>query len=118
MSNQELKYHALKILEECPYLTQRQLSERLGVSLGKTNYLLRSLIDVGWIKLNNFQNSDRKLRYLYLLTPRGVAQKAVIAVEFLNRKKREYDQLQIDIDKLKEEVQQQGYLKNPERFND
>ena len=55
MTNQELEYRALKILEQQPDLTQRQLAEQLGVSLGKTHYLVRSLIDVGWVKLDNFQ---------------------------------------------------------------
>ena len=109
MTNQELEYRALKILEQQPDLTQRQLSEALGVSLGKTNYLLKSLIDVGWVKLDNFQKSDNKLGYAYLLTPMGVAEKAAIALRFLNRKTQEYDDLQIEIAQLQKEVQaQQG----------
>ena len=83
MTNQELEYRALKILEQQPDLTQRQLSEALGVSLGKTNYVLKSLIDVGWVKLDNFQKSDNKWGYAYLLTPTGVAEKAAIALRFL-----------------------------------
>ena len=90
MMNQELEYRALKILEQQPNLTQRQLSEALGVSLGKTNYLLKSLIDVGWVKLDNFKRSDKKWGYAYLLTPIGIAEKAAITVRFLNRKQKEY----------------------------
>ena len=105
MINQELEYRALKILEQRPYLTQRQLSEALGVSLGKTNYVLKSLIDVGWIKLDNFQRSDNKWGYAYLLTPTGVAEKAAITVRFLKRKKQEYDNLQIEIAQLQKEIQ-------------
>ena len=87
MINQELEYRALKILQERPDLTQRQLSKELGVSLGKTHYLLKSLIDVGWVKLDNFQRSGNKWGYAYLLTPKGVVEKASITVRFLNKKK-------------------------------
>ena len=107
MTNQELEYLALKILEQQPDLTQRQLSEALGVSLGKTNYILKSLIDVGWVKLDNFEKSDNKWGYAYLLTPSGVAEKAAITLRFLKKKKQEYDNLQIEIARLQEEVQLQ-----------
>ena len=111
MTNQELEYRALKILEQQPELTQRQLSEALGVSLGKTNYILKSLIDVGWVKLDNFQRSDNKWGYAYLLTPTGVAEKAAITLRFLKRKKQEYDNLQLEIAQLKKEVQRQQELR-------
>ena len=107
MIDQELEYRALKILEQHPDLTQRQLSEALGVSLGKTNYLLKSLIDVGWVKLDNFQKSDNKWGYAYLLTPVGVAEKAAITLRFLRRKKQEYNDLHSEIARLQQEVQQQ-----------
>ncbi len=109
MIDQELKYRALKILELQPNLTQRQLSEALGVSLGKTNYVLKSLIDVGWIKLDNFQKSDNKWGYAYLLTPMGVAEKAAITLRFLKRKQREHNALQLEIARLQREVQQQQH---------
>jgi EPS-associated MarR family transcriptional regulator len=105
MTNQELEYRVLKILEQQPDLTQRQLSEALGVSLGKTNYVLKSLIDVGWVKLDNFQKSDNKWGYVYLLTPMGFTEKAAITVRFLKRKKQEYDNLQKEIAQLQREVQ-------------
>ena len=107
MTKQELEFRALKILEQQPELTQRQLSEALGVSLGKTNYLLKSLIKVGWVKLDNFQRSDNKWGYAYLLTPMGVAEKAAITLRFLKRKKQEYNDLQSEIAQLQKEVQQQ-----------
>jgi len=109
MIDQELEYQALKILEQQPEMTQRQLSEALGVSLGKTNYVLKSLIDVGWVKLDNFQKSDNKLGYAYLLTPMGVAEKAAITHSFLKRKKQEYNDLQLEIARLQKEVQQQQH---------
>ena len=112
MTNQELEYRALKILERQPDLTQRQLAEELGVSLGKTHYLVKSLIDVGWVKLDNFQRSDNKWGYAYLLTPKGIVEKAAITARFLIRKQREYNELQEEIAQLQEEVRQQRDLIN------
>jgi len=110
MTNQELEYRALKILEQQSDLTQRQLAEALGVSLGKTHYLVKSLIDVGWVKLDNFQKSNNKWRYAYLLTPMGIAEKTAITARFLVRKQREYNELQQEIAQLQAEVRQQQNL--------
>ena len=110
MTNQELEYRVLKILEQQPDLTQRQLAEELGVSLGKTHYLVKSLIDVGWVKLDNFQRSDNKWGYAYLLTPKGIVEKAAITARFLVRKKQEFNNLQLEIQQLQEEVRQQQDL--------
>jgi EPS-associated MarR family transcriptional regulator len=110
MTNQELEYRALKILEQQPDLTQRQLAEELGVSLGKTHYLVKSLIDVGWVKLDNFQKSNSKWGYAYLLTPKGIAEKAAITGRFLVRKQREYNELQQEIAQLQKEVRHQQEL--------
>ena len=110
MTNQELEYRALKILEQQPDLTQRQLAAELGVSLGKTHYLVKSLIDVGWVKLDNFQRSDNKWGYAYLLTPKGIVEKAAITARFLVRKKQEFNNLQLEIQQLQEEVLQQQDL--------
>ena len=112
MTDQELEYRALKILEQQPDLTQRQLAEALGVSLGKTHYLVKSLIDVGWVKLDNFQRSDNKWGYAYLLTPKGIVEKAAITARFLVRKKQEFNNLQLEIQQLQEEVRQQQDLSN------
>ncbi len=107
MSNQELQYKVLKILERQPDLTQRQLAEELGLSLGKTHYLIRSLIDIGWVKFDNFQRSDNKLGYAYLLTPMGIMEKAAITASFLRRKQLEHAKLQEEIIQLQEEVRLQ-----------
>lgn len=101
----------LKILEQQPDLTQRQLAVKLGVSLGKTHYLVKSLIDVGWVKLDNFQRSDNKWGYAYLLTPMGIAEKAAITARFLVRKQQEHVKLQKEITQLQEELNQQQSLK-------
>ncbi len=110
MNNQELEYRVLKILEQHPDLTQRQVAEELGISLGKTHYLVKSLIDVGWVKFGNFQRSDNKWGYAYLLTPMGIIEKAAITARFLVRRQREHAQLQEEIVQLQEEVRQQQDL--------
>ena len=111
MNKLELEYRALKLLEQQPNMTQRQIAEKLNVSLGKTHYLIKSLIDVGWVKLDNFQRSDNKWGYAYLLTPNGIIEKAVITAQFLTRKQREYSDLQLEIQQLQEEVKQNQKLK-------
>ena len=104
MSNDETQLRVLRLLEQNPQLTQRQLSAELGVSLGKTHYIVKSLIDVGLIKLDNFQRSKNKLGYAYLLTPKGIAEKAAITVRFLARKQDEYKRLEREIEALKSEI--------------
>ena len=111
MNKQELEYRVLKLLEQQPDMTQRQIAKELNVSLGKTHYLIKSLIDVGWVKLDNFQRSDNKWGYAYLLTPNGIIEKAVITAKFLSRKQREYSDLQLEIEQLQEEVKQNQKLK-------
>ena len=117
MIDQELEYRLLKILEQQPDLSQRELADKLGISLGKTNYLIKSLIDVGWVKLDNFQRSDNKWRYAYLLTPKGIVEKAGITTRFLVRKQQEFTQIQEEILRLQEEVRQQQNLEKEWYFN-
>ncbi|MDB2554182.1 MarR family EPS-associated transcriptional regulator [Porticoccaceae bacterium] len=95
---------ALKLLEKNPELTQRELAAELGLSLGKTHYMVKALIDIGWIKLDNFQRSNNKWGYAYLLTPMGLAEKAAMTVRFLARKQEEYRQLERQIAVLSVEV--------------
>ena len=97
-------YYVLKQLEDNPHMTQRQLAEALGVSLGKTNYMIRSLLDVGWLKLGNFKRSNNKMGYAYILTPRGLADKAEVTQRFLERKRAEYKRLALEIEALEFEV--------------
>ena len=104
MNNQELKFNVLKILEKKPDLTQRQLSQKLGISLGKTHYLVRSLIDVGWVKISNFKRSNNKIGYAYLLTPKGIIEKAAITSDFLVRKQLEYENLRDEIRQLQQDI--------------
>ena len=100
----ERHLRALRLLEENPDMTQRQLAESLGVSLGAANYCLKALVDKGWVKLENFQRNPNKLGYLYLLTPRGIAAKTRLTASFLKHKLKEYEELKAEIEELKSEV--------------
>jgi len=100
----EIDLQVLRQLESEPHLNQRNLAERLGLSLGKANYCLQALVKKGLVKIRNFRRSDNKLAYAYLLTPRGVQEKARLTARFLRRKQQEYEQLQIEIATLQAEV--------------
>ena len=94
----------LRLLEQRPELSQRELSEALGLSLGKAHYVLHSLLDRGLVKAGNFRRSDNKLAYVYALTPRGLREKMRITRAFLSRKEAEFEQLQRTIDLLRNEL--------------
>ena len=94
----------LREINSNPQLTQRDLSVRLGFSLGKVNFLIKALIEKGFIKAGNFKNSKNKMAYLYCLTPKGIEQKADITYRFLKRKITEYGKLQQEIRQLEKEV--------------
>ena len=100
----DAEYTVLKILEDNPAMTQRQLSKELGLSLGKTNYVLHALIDKGLMKLSNFKRSNNKVGYLYILTPEGVEEKSKLAKNFLERKSDQYYRLKKEIEILKNEL--------------
>ena len=107
-SSDEHVMKALSVLEKNPELSQRQLAKALGISLGKTHYILNSLIDVGLVKVDNFKRSDNKLGYAYLLTPQGFVEKAKVTKRFLSRKQREYRELERQIADLTKEVESMG----------
>ena len=94
----------LRVLEQHPEYSQRQLSRAIGVSLGKTHYLLKALLGKGWVIAKNFQRNDSKLGYLYVLTPVGVSQRFRLTQAFLARKETEYQMLQSEIATLKSEL--------------
>ena len=96
----DVHFRVLHLLEEEPNLTQRELAEKLGISLGGVNYCLKSLIDIGHIKAGNFKKNPDKSIYLYLLTPKGIAEKAELTAGFLKRKMEEYEALKAEIDAL------------------
>jgi EPS-associated MarR family transcriptional regulator len=98
----------LREIKRSPEMTQRQLSSRLGISLGKVNFLVKAMIQRGFVKVENFKTSTNKNAYLYYLTPKGVEQKAKTTFFFLQRKMREYEQLEEEIRQLKEEAREGG----------
>ena len=101
---EERQLNALRLLEENPEMSQRELAEALGVSVGAANYCLKALVEKGWVKLENFQKNPNKLGYLYLLTPMGITAKAQLTAGFLRRKMAEYEALRAEIDQLQAEV--------------
>ena len=100
MLNNQNKYQLLKSVEEGSNITQRQLSKELEISLGKVNYCLQSLLQKGFIKINNFKNSNNKIQYSYLLTPKGVEEKTKLTIEFLKAKTKEYEMLKKEVERI------------------
>lgn len=99
-----MRFQVLRALQQHPELSQRELAEVLGVSLGKTNYLLRALLDKGLVKVRNFRNSGNRLAYAYLLTPKGIAQKAALTRSYFEKKTLEYEVLREEVARLKSEL--------------
>ncbi len=97
-------FRVMCILHDSPDITQRELAEKLGVSVGGLNYCLKALIDKGWVKIQNFSNNKKKLGYAYLLTPTGIVQKTSLTSSFLKRKIQEYEALKQEIKQMKQEV--------------
>ena len=113
----EMTLQLLRLLESEPSLSQRKLADRLDVSLGKLNYCLKALIDVGLLKIENFSRNSSKKGYLYLLTPSGFRQKSALTLQFLERKQREYEALQNEIVELRRDVRAQDASISDEEYN-
>ena len=93
-------FRIMRILQENPDLTQRELAEKLGLSVGGLNYCLNALIDKGLVKMQNFSSSKNKFKYVYLLTPMGIAEKVALTNRFLSRKMEEFEALKLEIESL------------------
>jgi EPS-associated MarR family transcriptional regulator len=100
INHSEVELEILRKIEENPNLTQRQIAEHLGLSLGKINYLIQALLGKGFLMIDNFRRSDNKLGYLYLLTPEGVETKKRLTILFLRRKSEEFDKLKKEMDHI------------------
>jgi EPS-associated MarR family transcriptional regulator len=100
---EDTDFRLLRLLEDHPDLSQREIAQKLGLSLGGLNYCLKALMEKGFIKLENFQNSRHKFRYVYVLTPAGIAQRISMTGRFLKRKLAEYEALRAEIEALKKE---------------
>lgn len=101
---EEIRFRVLRMLEENPEMSQRELAEAVGLSAGGMHYVLAALVEKGFVKLGNFSAAQDKRRYAYLLTPQGIAEKAALTRAFLARKRAEYDALREEIAALAEEV--------------
>ena len=110
MLSDEYRYKILKRLEADPEISQRELAGELGISLGRVNYCVQALIEKGLVKANNFRNSKNKKGYAYLLTPRGIEDKAKMTVEFLKIKLAEHEALTNEIKSLQQEAGQDQTL--------
>ncbi len=103
---EDTHFRVLRVLQESPHITQRELAVRLGCSLGATNYVLRALLDKGAIKVRNFRGSTQRASYAYVLTPRGLAEKAALTARFLTRKREEYESLKAEIEAVSQDFYQ------------
>ena len=100
----------MRAIDENPQITQRELSTHLGLSLGKINFLVRAMVEKGFIKADNFKNSKNKIAYLYCLTPKGIEEKAKITYRFLKWKVAEYENLEQEIRQLQKEINNEHSL--------
>jgi len=100
----ENRYKLLKLLDENPKMNQREIASALGLSLGKVNFCLKAVVEKGWVKVGNFSRSPNKKAYVYLLTLRGIEEKAKVTRDFLLRKEQEYEDLKAEIEELQNEA--------------
>ena len=101
---EDAKFRVFQIINENPQMTTREIAKKVGISNGSAYYLLTSLIDMGFIKLSNFKQNSQKIKYSYLLTPKGIREKSLITSEFLVRKKNEYELLKKEIAELERDL--------------
>lgn len=104
MLTDEYRYRILKLLEAEPHASQRRIADELGISLGRVNYCVNALIAKGLVKVNNFRNNANKRAYLYLLTPKGIEEKARVTMQFLKTKLGEYETLKRELEELQREA--------------
>lgn len=98
---EETHFRIMRILQENPDMTQRELAAKLGISVGSLNYGLNALINKGLVKMQSFRQSKNKFGYVYLLTPKGISEKINLTSKFLERKQAEYEALKAEIESLK-----------------
>ena len=101
---EDAKFRVFQLINENPQLSTREIAQKVGISNGSAYYLLTSLIDMGFIKLSNFKQNSQKMKYSYLLTPKGIREKSLITSKFLIRKKKEYELLEKEIAELERDL--------------
>lgn len=99
-NREDIRFRVLRLLEDNPECSQRDIASALGISLGSVNYCLAALVERGHVKLSNFRNSNNKLRYMYVLTPKGISERVSLTGRFLQRKLLEYEALHAEIEAL------------------
>ncbi|MHB0971397.1 MAG: MarR family EPS-associated transcriptional regulator [Thermoanaerobaculia bacterium] len=104
-NSEELHFELMRLIEQSPEMTQREIAQALGISLGRVNYCLRALRDKGWVKAKNFTNSKNKIGYIYALSPAGVEARAHATVRFLRAKLEERERIVAEIERLRREIQ-------------
>jgi len=104
MQINKTQFLVLQLFDANPAMSQRDVARELGVSLGKVNYCVRALVRKGWVKVDNFKNSNNKAAYMYLLTPRGIEQKGKLTMQFLQRKVREFETLRMEIRRMRRQA--------------
>ena len=97
MNNKDEQFYLLRKIKDHPSSSQRDLAKELGISLGKVNYILNALKSKGLVKVRNFKKNPNKINYIYILTPRGVAEKTKLTINFMKRKMQEYDELKKEL---------------------
>jgi len=102
---EDTHFRVLRLLQESPTSSQREIAKALGLSLGGVNYCLSALVDKGFIKMRNFREAEDKRKYVYLLTPKGIAEKTALTGRFLARKIREYEALNAEIEAVRAEME-------------
>ena len=101
---EDAKFRVFQVINENPQMTTREIAQKVGISNGSAYYLLTSLIDMGFVKLSNFRDSSQKIKYSYLLTPKGIREKSLVTSKFLVRKKQEYELLKEEIAELERDL--------------
>ncbi len=110
-TKEDIQFRVMRILQDNSDQTQRELAQKLDISVGGLNYCLNALIDKGFVKVSNFQKSKNKFKYVYLLTPLGISEKVALTRRFLKRKMDEFDVLKGEIEALQKETAEQQQLR-------
>ena len=101
---EETHFRVMRLLDEDPSISTREIAKKVGISNGAAYYCVTALVEKGFVKLKNFTQSKNKANYIYELTPRGIRAKAALTVSFLERKRHEYEDLKLEIERLESEL--------------
>ena len=101
---EDVRLRVMRLIDGNSEMSSRQIADKVGIANGSAYYVLTALVEKGFVKLENFKNSQRKGQYAYLLTPRGIREKSLLTHRFIGRKRREFDALRAEIESLEEEV--------------